>query len=64
MHFVEQKYKLYEAKRNENGKSHTQFWRDKACALAGALERNKRAFLYGLFCPKEKFLTFVFYLNV
>ena len=27
-------------------------------------QKKKRDFLYRLFCPKETFLTFVFYLNV
>ena len=41
MHFVEQKYKLngklkkiYKRNGIENGKSHTQFWRDEPCASA------------------------------
>ena len=30
----------------------------------GLRKKNRENFLYRLFCPKENFLAFVFYLNV
>ena len=44
--------------KNKNDKLKVKLW------WAGAPERKNRHFLYRLFCPKEIFLTFVFYLTV